>query len=296
MNDPDPGSARWMPAFLVVVSIVTMVLLARVMKTYDAPAAAATSVPQAIELRASVVWAISFAAFITAIFWNGIVAGHIVNTSLQAKAWRLIAACMFIAALLAAVVSIRNWNRQGLLAFVTDQTGIPVRQITLAGNVLAAACAVMIVSACVGLGTRPLSLTVQEIRRKIGSARLLLYSTAILLALGSTETYLVLSWPLSLAATSSELRPVFEHLANTIAFAAALGYTGVLLALFAPVAVQHEAWVDEAWESRSEQSAPQSRPEWLAANGLDRSVPTIAAQAITLGAPLLVTVIQAVLE
>lgn len=278
------GEQPWLPALLVATVLTTVAMLAMVMHISDAPAFTIT-MAQAIAFRAAVLWALSFAFFLAANLWTWAAAWSIVRTR-----WPRAGSLLTLsAAVLVGVLSIRNWCTPGLLAYVTAHTGIPVRAVTLIGNVVGAACGVMIVTACVALAIAPSDLTIINVRRKIERARILLFSTAALLATGSAETYLVLRWPTALSPANSAQQAVFQYSADTIAVTAAVSYTAILLLLFMPIAARHEAWVERLWEERSP-DVP--RKQWLADNGLDRSVVGVIAQALTVAGPALITIVK----
>jgi hypothetical protein len=296
-SDHTPNLPSAVPAILVGVATATILTLASLTTTFDAPDASKATLLQAQGFRALVLWAISFSAFFTVMFWNAIFALRVIRAYAGRVIMNVTKALVSVSMISAAILSILNWSRSGLLSIVIKVTGIRfLHQITMAGNVLAAECTILIVMACVALASRHGHASPLEIRRRDTDARRLLFSTAAFLAVGLAEMYLVLTWASSIQSASSStvtVAPgVLEHISQTIAMAAALFYTGVLAALFGPLSIIHSAWLDEAWEEDTGKPPGQTRSEWLSVNGLDKSFLTMAMQVGAVIAPWLLGLIK----
>ncbi|HEX8412116.1 MAG TPA: hypothetical protein VF883_24920 [Thermoanaerobaculia bacterium] len=124
-----------------------------------------------------------------------------------------------------------------------------------------------------------------ELRRRVAESRLLLFSAAVFLVVGVAEIYMVFQLPVAVekARIAVDAPKVLQHMTGSITLIAGVWYTAVLLILFVPVAVVHEKWIDDVWQS----AGGEKHSEWLESAGLHRSIGSTASQLVAAAAPLL---------
>lgn len=279
-------SRRNLPLILLAIGAGTIFVLQKVIGIYT-PDVAKIDAHGAAEFRAFSTWAIAYAGLIVTLSWASLTAGKTAKQYLTAKGYRWTVIISGFLTVLVGALSRYNWDDGDLLANVERSRSVPLRSITLVGNGLAVGCTVLIVGACIALATSSGPPAIPELRRRITESRLLLFSAAVFLVMGVAEIYLVFQLPVVVATTSTvgELK-VLQHVTSSITLIAGLLYTSVLLLVFVPVAVVHEEWIDEAWQT----AIGQKHSEWLEATGLHQSIGSTTSQLIAAAAPLMAAI------
>jgi hypothetical protein len=126
-----------------------------------------------------------------------------------------------------------------------------------------------------------------ELRRRLGEAKVFLFSAAALLAAALASIYFTIIGPVDRPAVPGAVIPqnVLRQLAVTVAFTSGIFYTFALIILFAPIAVVHHRWIEETWNVVQTEKAEQNRAEWSSESGLDRSIFQTGAQIAAVVAP-----------
>jgi hypothetical protein len=287
-----PDRARFLPVALVALALATAVGVAILLR--GAPPTDVSSDAGARALRTALFWVLAYIAAVVMFVWNAFVSITIIRAHMTRRSMRIVSVIaggamvvMFLIAVAGSADSRSVWlaidaATRSSLHTTSWLTG------TLAGGVF-----VLIVAACVSLVTpSDKASTADQLRRRMAEARLILFSTAALVSAVLTSIYLTVVWPSTLMSRSGPTMNanILTHLAVTFTLAEGIAFTGALVLLFVPVALIHEMWIEEAWESAHKDAPDQKRSSWLTENGLDQSIASSSAQIIALAAPWLAAV------
>jgi len=272
--------SRYTPSLVMVGLLVVLVITALSLKAVIASQVkvdATNPIAAMVQAhRAAIVWAASFLVFVAVAMWNVVVTTVIVRRYLPNLVWRIVG--LWVVAL--AVIGFKlNETYAGVekhtpLALVYA-AGVHVYNVTAVGNGIAAtAITLFIASACALLYRRSSKMTVRALRERIELTRLSLYSAAALLVVGVAEIYFLNVWP---AYFQSPKYPVVDpdalrDVAYSVAIAAGVIYSTVLIALYVPVIVLQESWVSREMERRAVTTPNSNLKDWREAHALDHSV------------------------
>jgi hypothetical protein len=280
-------SPRNLPLILLGIGAVTIFVLQKIVGI-SIPDVAKLDAHGAEEFRAFAVWGATYAGLIVAITWASIAAGRIAKQYLSTRGYRWTVILSAFLTVLVGAISRYQWDDRDLLAIVERSRSVPLRSITMIGNALAVGSAALVVGACVALATSSGTPAIPELRRRIAESRLLLFSAAVLLVVGVAEIHLVFRLPVAVAEPSAVVGglKVLQLVTSSITLIAGLLYTSVLLLLFVPLAVVHENWIDEVWQT----VVGQKHSKWLESTGLHRSIGSTTSQLIAAAAPLIAAI------
>jgi hypothetical protein len=226
--------------------------------------------------------------------WNSLVSIAIIRAYLSPRSVQIVAVIAGAAMVVMCLIAIASSaDPRSVWRAIDAATRSSLHTTSWVTGTLSGGVGVLVVAACVALGTRKDAMVAPaELRRRTAEARLFLFSTAALVSAVLTSIYLTIVWPSSLMVrTDAAVKAsILTHLAVSITLASGIAYTGLLVLLFVPVAIIHEMWIEEAWEAAHRDAPYQKRSEWLAENGLDQSITSSGAQIIALAAPWLAAV------
>lgn len=284
-----------LPLVLVVITLIAIIVVGAMLESSDATSfRAVRTAAHAVALRASLLWMLSYVLLIVALFWNAFVAGAIAAAHLGSVGRRTAGVAAFLAMVAGgAATHVRAARPDSVELLINRATSLPIGRAILLTSTLGFGVDIVVLAAVVALGRRaPGVLSAAELRSRIAEARLLLFSTAALLAAGLVLGYLTVGWPADLPAVAKSPMPaaLFQPLAVTVTLFSGVLYTAALIILFVPVVIIHELWIEESWNAASAEAAGLSRAKWLSENGLDRSLPATAAQIIAIAAPWLAAI------
>jgi hypothetical protein len=244
---------------------------------------------EAIALRYSSLWLISYVVFIVLLAWNSVVTSAIVMLHIGTLGRCITGILVAVAIFVGRSMSVASAARSGSVISIVDRaTRAPISRTAFVSSALAAGLVVLVVAAVVALGRRSAVVhSEDELRRRLGETKLFLFSAAALLASALASIYFTIIWPVYLPAVPGAVIPqgVLRQLAVTVALTSGIFYTFALIVLFAPIAVIHHRWVEETWSVVRTEKGEQSRAEWSSKSGLDRSIFQTGAQIAAVVAP-----------
>src|SRR6185295_12420450 len=151
------------------------------------------------------------------------------------------------------------------------------------GNTCGAITISVVVIASCALAYHPQIPTASEVRERIFAARLVLYSIAALLICGTALTFFFFNWPLALPALSApKVAKVAKSLSLTLSVSGGILYTFLLLIIYLPVAIVHEAWIAALLEQQFSLNPQIDGPEWLKRTGLARATLTVVSELVAI--------------
>jgi hypothetical protein len=109
------------------------------------------------------------------------------------------------------------------------ESRVRIALLTRLMNVAVASCVVLLISSVVAIGLEPSEPTAQELRERAFNLRLLLFSSALLLASGVVEIFLLFDWPRHVVRLQADPRVV---IAPSITIAAGVVFSFLLLLVY----------------------------------------------------------------
>ena len=241
------------------------------------------------ELRARIFWGGSFVVLGVVTFWNLPLAAASMWDYLSRKAAGIMAVLTLLTALALGIgTRYGGSGAQDLLSKLQDNLGIRISFLTGFMNVAVATAIIFFIVSCVAIGSAPtLPLTAIDLRRRIFDLRMLLCSSAALLAAGVTEIFFLFDWPRHVPALSADPSVT---LASAISAVAGALYTFLLVVIYVPIALIHERWKLELQNQLASANDSFDSDAWLKKTGLTTSTVNSFTEIAAMVSPLLASI------
>lgn len=256
--------------------VVVMFLILSDLLHIDISAERMVSDLSAKKERAKLLWGVSALCLACALIWNVVTAGFIIRSSLAQYPKKVTVVCLYVLAAINAIgwaclfhFQVGGGEANYLIDLIQKKAGVPIQELTLAGNLLAfTAISALVASACC-LAAPVEKIEVQAVSKKIKLCVFSLYSAAALLSVGLFEIYALFKW--GAIVSGAEEETARSIVADALAVSAGIVFTVLLIAIYAPVAIIQHQWLDLVIEEESTRTVDLDVSKWLAKHGLKSS-------------------------
>lgn len=283
-------SAPALPAVLLMVVVWTAFILFMTVKDHleNAIGKYAVDKMSAMAYRACLLWMTSFIAFALMATWLSSVSTYPILKYMDERYRR----SAFIGSVGVIFFGMAAWHRlpfysggRSLLDPLEHTLRAKIIRITTVGYGVGSASVCLMIFACVALGLRADTPTISDLRRRFDLAKLMLFSSAGLLAVSVAHVYFLYDWPWRVQDVTKPYINNAHEMARATAIAYAIIYTAFLVAAHLPLSVIQEFQIHDLMPSDTA-----DHRKWKIQNGLDRSPVSTLAELLAMAGPLLTAI------
>lgn len=275
---PWGSASRWrktgvalLPLIGAILVVTLFLLLYNVLSIGVPPLQRLVPLPQGAE-SAKMLWGVSALCLTVALIWNLASSSAILWSSLAAVSsdvrkatLGVIIAVNLIGWVLLPYFDVGGAAADGILKSIA--TEVPaIEWITKCGNLLAFTTVSLVMFSICFLALPAPDLEVQAVAHRVRCFFFSLYSATALLVTGLLEVLALFRWGAAFHPSDG-----MQATATALAISAGAVFTVLLVAIYAPVALVQQRWLDCLVEKESQKTAGLDGPKWLAAHGFGGS-------------------------
>jgi len=242
--------------------------------------------------RACLLWMASFTAFVLMAVWLILVSLYPIASYSSRRDQRNVLAGTFVI-----ISGISAWHLmsrfsggQSLLDPLEPALRRAVVIVSTLGYAAGSLSVCLMIFACVALASTTGPLSVGDLRRRFDLAKLMLLSSAALLAASVAHVYFLYDWPWRVQHLTMPYASSAHEMARATAVAYAIVYTAFLIAAHLPLSVIQEFQMRAVMAPFEDKTGQLDLRQWKIQNGLDRSPLTMVVEVLAMAGPILTAI------
>jgi hypothetical protein len=246
----------------------------------------------AMTYQACLFWTVSFTAFVLMATWLMLVSIYPIVKYMNGRDQR-----SALAGSLVILFGIIKWHQlprfsggRSLLDPLEPVLRSSIVTVSAVGYAIGSISVWLMIFACVALASKPDSLSASDLRQRFDLAKLMLFSSAALLAVSVAQVYFLYDWAWRAQTVVLPHTNSAHEMARSTAIAYAIVYTAFLVAAHLPLSVIQEFQIRAVIAPHEDTTAQPDLRQWKIRNGLDRSPLFMLVEMFAMAGPILTAI------